>query len=78
MLVTDTKMLGATIRGRREELGLTIARLATHCDTSIRLISELERGKRPGVTFKTLLRVLTLLGLDLEVRPRGGVGGPGV
>ena len=72
MLITDIKSLGARIRGRREELGLTIQQLASRSGTSIRLISEVERGRRPGVTFKTLLKVLTLLGMDLELKARGG------
>lgn len=75
LLVTEMKALGLSIRSRREELGLTIAQLSASSGTSIRLISELERGKRPGVTFKTLLKVVTLLGWDLELRPRGGAGG---
>ncbi len=78
MLVTDMKSLGGAIRGRREQLGLTMAQLAASSRTSIRLISELERGKRPGVSFKTLLKVLMLLGWDIELKPRGPSGGASV
>ena len=78
MPVTDVREVGSAIRERRAELGLTISHLAVRSGVSIRLISELERGKRPGVTFSTLLRVLTMLGLDLEIARRSGMGGPSV
>ena len=78
MPVTDVREVGSAIRERRAELGLTISHLAVRSGVSIRLISELERGKRPGVTFSTLLRILTMLGLDLEIARRSGMGGPSV
>ncbi len=78
MPVTDVREVGSAIRERRAELGLTISQLAVRSGVSIRLISELERGKRPGVTFSTLLRILTMLGLDLEIARRSGMGGPSV
>ena len=78
MPVTDVREVGSAIRERRAELGLTISQLAVRSGVSIRLISELERGKRPGVTFSSLLRILTMLGLDLEIARRSGVGRPSV
>jgi len=78
MPVTDVSEVGSAIREQRAELGLTISQLAVRSGVSIRLISELERGKRPGVTFSSLLRILTMLGLDLEIAPRSGMGGPSV
>jgi len=78
MPVTDVRKVGSAIRERRAELGLTISQLAVRSGVSIRLISELERGKRPGVTFSSLLRILTMLGLDLEIARRSGMGGPSV
>ncbi len=78
MPVTDVREVGSAIRERRAELGLTISHLAVRSGVSIRLISELERGKRPGVTFSSLLRILTMLGLDLEIARRSGMGGPSV
>ncbi len=78
MPVTDVREVGSAIRERRAELGLTISQLAVRSGVSIRLISELERGKRPGVTFSSLLRILTMLGLDLEIARRSGMGGPSV
>jgi len=78
MPVTDVREVGSAIRERRAELGLTISQLAVRSGVSIRLISELERGKRPGVTFSSLLRILTMIGLDLEIARRSGMGGPSV
>jgi len=78
MPVTDVRKVGSAIRERRAELGLTISQLAVRSGVSIRLISELERGKRPGVTFSSLLRILTMLGLELEIARRSGMGGPSV
>jgi transcriptional regulator with XRE-family HTH domain len=78
MPVTDVREVGSAIRERRAELGLTISQLAVRSGVSIRLISELERGKRPGVTFSSLLRILTMLGLDLEIARRSGMGRPSV
>ena len=78
MPVTDVREVGSAIRERRAELGLTISHLAVRSGVSIRLISELERGKRPGVTFSSLLRILTMLGLDLEIARRSGMGRPSV
>ncbi len=75
MKVTDMRMVGRLIRSRREELGLTLTQLALRAGTSIRLLSELERGKRPGVTFKTLLRILGLLGFDVEIGRRSAMIG---
>ncbi len=78
MPVTDVREVGSAIREQRVELGLTISQLAVRSGVSIRLISELERGKRPGVTFSSLLRILTMLGLDLEIARRSGMGRPSV
>ncbi len=78
MPVTDVREVGSAIRERRAELGLTISQLAVRSGVSIRLISDLERGKRPGVTFSSLLRILTMLGLDLEIARRSGMGRPSV
>jgi transcriptional regulator with XRE-family HTH domain len=69
--IHTVRQLGATIRSRRNEAKLTATETAALAHVSRRLLIELERGKRPNVGFQALGRVLQVLGLDLEVTPRG-------
>lgn len=62
--------IGAAIRRRREAAGLTAARVAELADVSRRLLSELEQGKRPNAGLAAVLRVLSVLGLELRLGPR--------
>lgn len=71
MLVTSARELGILIRDRRQEAGLTAAEAADLAGVSRRLLLEVERGKRPNVGFAAVMRILALLGLELDVRPRG-------
>lgn len=71
MGIADVRELGALIRKRREEVGMTAAETAQLAKVSRRLLIELERGKRPNVRLRAVLRILALLGLQLEVIPRG-------
>jgi HTH-type transcriptional regulator/antitoxin HipB len=57
--------LGILIRKRRKELGLNQTELAGVAGTSLRFLSELERGKRSAQLDATL-RVLAALGISLE------------
>lgn len=67
--VHDAKQLGALIRGRRRELGLTQTEVAEVANTNLRLVSELERGK-PTARLENVMRVLATLGIELEARIR--------
>jgi HTH-type transcriptional regulator/antitoxin HipB len=67
--VDNAEQLGALIRRRRRELGLTQTEVAEIANTNLRLLSELERGK-PTARLENVLRVLTTLGIDLEARVR--------
>jgi len=67
--IHDANELGALIRGRRRELGLTQTQLAEVSDTNLRFVSELERGK-PTARLETVMRVLATLGIQLEARIR--------
>jgi HTH-type transcriptional regulator/antitoxin HipB len=58
-------VLGPLIRGRRKELGLNQTELAEVARTSLRFVSELERGK-PTAQLDGVLRVLAALGIRLE------------
>lgn len=68
-LIDSPAALGLAIRERRKELGLNQTELADVARTSLRLVSELERGKATA-QLGGVLRVLAALGLDLCTRAR--------
>ncbi len=70
-MIANVRQLGAAIRTRRKEAQLTATQAAALARVSRRLLVEVEGGKRPNVSLSALLRVLEVLGLDLEVKPRG-------
>jgi len=61
--------LGLVVRARRKAVGLTQGELADAAGTSLRLVSEVERGKA-NARLASVLKVLAELGLELYVRPR--------
>lgn len=61
--------LGLVIKARRKELGLNQTELADVARITLRLVSELERGK-PTAQLDGILRVLAALGIELEGRAR--------
>jgi transcriptional regulator with XRE-family HTH domain len=69
--IANARQLGAAIRARRMETRLTSTQAASFAGVSRRLLVELEGGKRPNVGFRALVRILDVLGLDLEVSVRG-------
>lgn len=81
MVIYDISDLGRLIRERRESVGLTATQAAKLAGVSRRLLIELERGKRRNVGMSAVFRILELLGLSMEVAPRGlpgtKSGGPG-
>ena len=66
----DAEDLGAIIRKRRRELGITQVQLAKSCRCSPRFIGELERGVAGG-NIKQVLAVCRELGIDLYAKIRG-------
>ena len=68
--IRDPSDLGATIRARRKELGITQVQLAKSCRCSPRFIGELERGVAGG-NLRQVLEVCRELGIDLFARVRG-------
>ncbi len=66
MKTITTIQLGAAIRARRRELGVTQKELAMTSGTGLRFIIDLEKGKPTCQTGK-MLQVLQALGLDLAV-----------
>ena len=69
--IRNARQVGSAIRTRRKEVELTAAQVAALARVSRRLLVEVEGGKRPNVGFSALLRILDVLGLDLEVKGRG-------
>ncbi len=68
--ISSIRQLGAAIRTRRNEAHLTSTRAASLARVSRRLLAEIEAGKRPNVAFSAVIRILDVLGLDLEVSRR--------
>jgi transcriptional regulator with XRE-family HTH domain len=71
MQVQSISELGRRVRARRREVDLTAAEVAQLARVSRRLLLEVEQGKRPNAGFANVLRVLEVLGLRLDVTPRG-------
>ena len=69
--IRNPRQLGAAIRAQRKAALLTATRVASFAKVSRRLLGEVEGGKRPHVGFSALVRILEVLGLDLEVKARG-------
>jgi HTH-type transcriptional regulator/antitoxin HipB len=63
--------LGQAIRLRRKAIGLTQTAVAQVAGVGNRFVSELERGKATA-EFGKVLRVVSVLGLDLHVGCRQG------
>jgi HTH-type transcriptional regulator / antitoxin HipB len=67
--ITTPESLGTLIRRRRRELGLTQTELAGVAATTLRFVSELERGKSTA-QLDGVLRILAALGLKLTATAR--------
>jgi len=67
--IESPETLGLAIKARRKELGLNQTELADVARVTLRLVSELERGK-PTAQLDGILRVLAALGIELEGRVR--------
>jgi y4mF family transcriptional regulator len=61
--------IGAAIRKKRKEDGLTLADAAALCGVGYRFMSDLENGKATAQVGK-VLQVLTALGLDVYIESR--------
>ena len=66
MLVSSGAGLAAVVRARRKDLRLTQVDLSDAAGVSTRAIFDLENGKA-SVTFKNLLTILEVLGLELDI-----------
>jgi HTH-type transcriptional regulator/antitoxin HipB len=63
------QQVGAAIRRRRRKTGLTQKHLGEQTHLRQATISALENGE-PGTQLRTLLDVLTALGLEIVIRER--------
>ena len=70
MIVQIQPALGVAVRTRRKELGLRQSDLAELAGCSERFLHDLEHDK-PRLAFDKILDVLEVLGLTLQVVPRG-------
>lgn len=66
MKVSSIRDLAAVVRGRRRDLGLSQAELATRAGVSRKWIYQFEGGK-PTAELRLILRVLDALDLVLDV-----------
>ena len=67
--INSTKDLGALVKERRKQRGLTQEELAMYCGTGIRFISDLENGKAT-IQFEKALNVISMLALDMYITER--------
>ncbi|MGO8722616.1 MAG: helix-turn-helix transcriptional regulator [Acidimicrobiales bacterium] len=70
MQINSMRDLAATVRGRRQDLGLSQVELAAKAGVSREWINAFEGGKTT-VEFGLVIRVLDALGLCLDIVERG-------
>lgn len=68
---TTSKRIGRKVREVRRRQGIDQAKLALIANVAVRSIHRVENGE-PTVRLDVLVRILSALGLELEVRRRGG------
>jgi HTH-type transcriptional regulator / antitoxin HipB len=68
-ITRTSKQLGAAIRRRRRSAGLSQAELGAKTNLRQATISALEHGE-PGTQLRTLIDVMTALGLEMVIRDR--------
>jgi len=61
--------IGAAIRKKRKEDGLTLADAAGLCNVNYRFLSDLENGKATAQLGK-VVQVLHALGIEIELKDR--------
>jgi y4mF family transcriptional regulator len=61
--------IGAVIRKKRKEDGLTLADAAGLCNVNYRFLSDLENGKATAQLGK-VVQVLHALGIEIELKDR--------
>jgi transcriptional regulator with XRE-family HTH domain len=74
---TDTvlQQLGEALHLARRRQDLTLQEVADTADVSYSVVSQVERGKKPQVTFMTVAKLATVLGISLDAVLAGNAGG---
>ncbi len=62
----DFEVIGERLMLARRRQGITQSRLVELSGVTQRIISEIERGRRQGVRFKTIMQLAEVLGLSLD------------
>lgn len=65
MRLRTAKDVGALVRDRRHEAGLTQEQLASRCGVSRRWVAAVETGK-PTAQLELVMRALGVLGMELQ------------
>ncbi len=68
---STSQRIGRSVRETRRRQGMDQATLALVANVAVRSIHRVETGE-PTVRLDVLMRILKALGLDLDVRSRGG------
>jgi len=68
-LVRSVLDIGAAIRKKRKEDGLTLVDAAGLCNVNYRFLSDLENGKSTAQLGK-VLQVLHAIGIEIELKDR--------
>ena len=68
--VNDLAALGRVVRERRQALGVSQTEAAGLIGVERAVIGRLERGR--NVHLSIALALVQVLGMDVEIRPRGG------
>ena len=71
-----SEAIGRAVRRARQQLGISMAALATRAGVSLRLVAEFERGERPNVSLETVLTLLELVNCSVIVGKPGGAEVP--
>lgn len=67
MIIKNSKDMGHMVRNTRKDKKITQAQLAAAAGVGVRFIVDLESGKET-ISLNKALKVLTVLGLDTEVK----------
>lgn len=73
MQINTIRDVAATVRGRRQDLGLSQVELAARAGVSREWINAFEAGK-PSVEFGLVIRLLDALGLSFDLIERSSGG----
>ena len=65
-----TETLARAVRSARKQRKMTQRQLATRAGLGVRMVNELERGRRPHISLTAVLTIARQVGLELTVRHR--------